>query len=288
MLCCIGAYKKKRELKILLQSRHPAVLIWSTVSHFLRRSFDTWENQTRLELVKCKSAWGTCLQVIRRHSLPLWAVIKYLISWEGWPSKEGDVIKVIYLQIWAPRRHVAERLSSGFWKTCIQTLGEAMDEITSLWLQLALQFITQNGPWEGCSWNSENLPSLWNQQHCAVALPDTVLAGVKSLFFCPLPFPSFHPGLLPAEIEPVQTDPWPRPAACSGCLPRGAAGPHCEAAVSITKKEKSQLSMELRTRTFTSSGMHISKAWPNWSPWWKARLTKETCSKSQFFFFCSR
>lgn len=155
------------------------------------------------------------------------------------------MIKVIYLQIWVTRRHVAERFSSGFWKTCIQTLGEAVHEISSLWLQLALQFITQHGPWEGGSWSSEHLPSLWNQQHCVVSLPGTVLAGVQSLFSCPLPFPSFHLGLLPAEIEPVQTDPWPRPAACSGCLPRGAAGPHYEAAVSITKKEKSQLSMEI-------------------------------------------
>lgn len=68
------------------------------------------------------------------------------------------MVKVIYLQIWATRRHVAERFSSGFWKTCIQTLGEAMHEISSLWLQLALQFITQHGPWEGGQ--LEHLPSL--------------------------------------------------------------------------------------------------------------------------------
>lgn len=95
---------------------------------------------------------------------------------------------------------------------------------------------------------TEHLPSLSNQQHCGFALPGTVLAGVKSLFSYPLPFPSLHPGLLPAEIEPMQTEPWSRPAACSDCLPRGAAGPHYVAAVSITKKEKFQLSMELRTR----------------------------------------
>lgn len=154
-----------------------------------------------------------------------------------------------------------------------------------LWLQLALQFITQHGPWEWGGWNSEHLPSLWNQQRCVVALPGTVLAEVKSLFSCPLPFPSFHPGLLPAEIEPMQTGPWPRPAACSGCLPRGAAGPHYEAAVSITKKEKSQLSMELRTRTFASSGMQIADAWPNWSSWWKTCLSKKTFLNPRGCFF---
>lgn len=236
------------------------MIIWSTVSHFLRSSFD-WENQTRLELVKCKSARGTCLQVIRRHSLLLRAVIKYLVSWESWPSKEGDVIMVIYVQIWATRRrHVAETLSSGFWKICIHILGEAMHETSSLWLQLALKFVTQHGPWEEGSWSSVLLISQWWQMLSVVALPGTVLAGVKSLFSCPLPFPFFHPGPLPAEIEPVQTDPWPRPAACSGCLPRGAAGPHYEAAVSITKKEKSQLSMELRTRIFASLRMQVGNA----------------------------
>lgn len=56
----------------------------------------------------------------------------------------------------------------------------------------------------------------------------------------------------------MQTEPWSRPAACSDCLPRGAAGPHYVAAVSITKKEKSQLSMELRTRTFASPGKEIA------------------------------
>lgn len=83
------------------------------------------------------------------------AVIKYLVSWESWPSKEGDVIMVIYVQIWATRRrHVAETLSSGFWKICIHILGEAMHETSSLWLQLALKFVTQHGPWEEGSWSS--------------------------------------------------------------------------------------------------------------------------------------
>lgn len=41
VFCCIRGYKKKRELKILLPSRNATVLIQSTVSHFLRMSFDT-------------------------------------------------------------------------------------------------------------------------------------------------------------------------------------------------------------------------------------------------------
>lgn len=68
--------------------------------------------------------------------------MKYLISWESWPPKEGDVIKVIYLQKWTTRMHVVERLSSVCWKNRIQTLEEAMRKICSLWLQLALQLIT--------------------------------------------------------------------------------------------------------------------------------------------------
>lgn len=85
---------------------------------------------------------------------------------------------------------------------------------------------------------------------------------MKSLFSYPLSFPSFLHGLLPVEIEPMQTEPWSRPAACSDCIPGAAAGPHCVAAVSITKKEEFQLSMALRTRTFARPGKQIANVWP--------------------------
>lgn len=47
-----GGYKKKREIKILLPLTNPTVLIQNTVSHFLRRSFDTCEDLTRLDSVR--------------------------------------------------------------------------------------------------------------------------------------------------------------------------------------------------------------------------------------------
>lgn len=124
-----------------------------------------------------------------------------------------------------------------------------MQEICSFCLQLSLQLITLHGPWEWGSWNSLSICHHYQISSTVFfALPGTVLEAVKSLFSYPLPFPSLHPRLLPTETEPMQTEPWSRPAACSDCLPRGAAGPHYVAAVSITKKEKFQLSMELRTR----------------------------------------
>lgn len=52
MFCCIGGYKKKRETKTLLPSTNPTVLIQNTVSHFLRSSFDTCEDLTRLGPVR--------------------------------------------------------------------------------------------------------------------------------------------------------------------------------------------------------------------------------------------
>lgn len=206
--------------------------------------------------------------------------MQHFISWESWAPNKEMWRSYFLLSSNMDNQNACGR--NAF--LCLleeQDLSSRRDHMGNQ-LHLALLLITWNGPWE---WElSEHLPSLWNQQHRVVALPGTVLAGLRSLLSCPLPFPSFHPGLLPVEIEPMQTEPWSRPAACSDCLPWGAAGPHYAAAVSITKKEKSQLSIVLRTRTFASPGKQIANVWPTWSSWFMTGLSQEIFFKSQFYF----
>lgn len=59
----------------------------------------------------------------------------------------------------------------------------------------------------------------------------------------------------------MQAEPWSHPAACSDCLSKGTAALLYVATVSIIKKEKSQLHVLLRSRTFARPGKQIADDW---------------------------